>query len=60
MYSTYIIKINDLRKDDILKSLEFIEWKRQVKTNYTVFIKPNFTFPYHKGRDYDDIMGLFI
>ena len=47
MYSAYIIEIDNL-KGDLLKSLEFIDWKRQVKTDSRVFIKPNFTFPYYK------------
>jgi uncharacterized protein (DUF362 family) len=46
-YLTYISKITDL-KGDIVKSLEFINWRSQVKKDSTVFIKPNFTFPYYK------------
>ena len=45
-YSAYVSKIIDL-KGDILKSLEFINWKKQVKKDSTVFIKPNFTFPHY-------------
>lgn len=46
-YSCYISKITDL-KEDLKKSLEFINWKEQVKKDSTVFLKPNFTFPYYK------------
>ncbi|MBI5680701.1 MAG: DUF362 domain-containing protein [Methanobacterium sp.] len=46
-YYAYISKITDL-KEDIEKSLKFIKWKKYVKKDSTVFIKPNFTFPYYK------------
>ena len=46
-YSAYITKVTDL-KEDIKKSLEFINWKDRVKSDSTVFIKPNFTYPYYK------------
>ena len=46
-YSAYISHITNL-KDDLLKSLEFIEWKNQVEKGSTVFVKPNFTYPYYK------------
>ena len=46
-YSVYISKVTDLKKD-IKKSLEFINWKDIVKSDSTVFVKPNFTFPYYK------------
>lgn len=46
-YLTYISKVTDL-KDDIKKSLEFIKWKDYVKSDSTIFIKPNFTYPYYK------------
>ncbi len=46
-YSAYISNISDLKKD-ILKSLDFIKWKTNVKSDSTVFIKPNFTYPYFK------------
>ena len=35
-------------KEDLLKSIEFCDWKNYVKTGSTVFVKPNFTFPYYK------------
>lgn len=46
-YLAYVSKIVNLR-EDLLKALEFIDWRRQVKKDSTVFIKPNFTFPYYK------------
>ena len=46
-YSAYITKVTDL-KEDIKKSLDFINWKDRVKSDSTVFIKPNFTYPYYK------------
>lgn len=46
-YLAYISRVTDL-KGDIKKSLEFIKWKDRVKSDSTVFIKPNFTYPYYK------------
>lgn len=46
-YSAYISKIS-LLKDDLSKALEFVNWKQQVRRGSTVFIKPNFTYPYYK------------
>ncbi len=46
-YSAYISHITNLR-DDLQKSLEFIGWKNQVEKGSTVFVKPNFTYPYYK------------
>jgi uncharacterized protein (DUF362 family) len=46
-YLAYISKVTDLKKD-VKKSLEFIKWKNRVKSDSTVFIKPNFTYPYYK------------
>ena len=48
MYSAYITDVDKYLKENLLKSLEFIEWKNQVKKESTVFVKPNFTFPYYK------------
>ena len=47
-YSAYIAEVDEDLKGNLIKSLEFIEWKKQVKTDSTVFVKPNFTFPYYK------------
>jgi uncharacterized protein (DUF362 family) len=46
-YLCYISKITDL-KEDLHKSLEFVKWKDCIKKDSTVFLKPNFTFPYYK------------
>lgn len=46
-YRAYITKVTGLKKD-IHNSLDFIEWKKQISNDSTVFIKPNFTFPYYK------------
>ncbi len=47
MYSAYITKFDDLQSE-IKKSLDFIDWKRQVKKDSIVFVKPNFTYPFYK------------
>ncbi len=46
-YRAYITKISHLR-DDITNSLEFIKWKDSIRNDSTVFIKPNFTYPFYK------------
>jgi uncharacterized protein (DUF362 family) len=46
-YRAYINKISNLH-DDIAKSLEFIQWKDTLCRDSTVFIKPNFTYPFYK------------
>nr|WP_287584800.1 DUF362 domain-containing protein [Candidatus Borrarchaeum sp.] len=43
----YVSKITNL-KENLLRGLEFINWRSQVKKDSIVFIKPNFTFPYYK------------
>ena len=48
MYSALITEIRAYLKEGLLKSLEFTEWKSHVKTDSTVFVKPNFMFPYYK------------
>ena len=48
MYSAYITEVKEDLKGDLIKSLEFVGWKRQVKKDPIVFVKPNFTFPYYK------------
>lgn len=48
MYSACVTEVNENLKRSLIKSLEFIEWKKRVKKDSTVFIKPNFTFPYYK------------
>jgi len=47
-YLAYIKKIDSELKYELAKSLEFIDWKRHINNNSTVFIKPNFTFPFYK------------
>jgi len=46
-YRAYITKIQDL-KQDISDSLSFIRWEEHVKNDDTVFVKPNFTYPFYK------------
>ncbi|UTB33117.1 MAG: DUF362 domain-containing protein [Methanobacterium sp. ERen5] len=46
-YLAYISKVDNL-EEDMKKSLEFINWKDTVKSDSTVFLKPNFTYPYYK------------
>ena len=45
--TVYLTKIDKMR-ENLLLGLEFIGWKDIVKTDSTVFLKPNFTYPYHK------------
>lgn len=46
-YNVYIKQISNLH-EDILNGLEFINWKDILHNNSTVFIKPNFTYPFYK------------
>ena len=46
-YFASITKITDLKKD-ISNSLEFVRWRDHISNDSTVFIKPNFTYPYFK------------
>jgi len=48
MFSASVTEVNKNLKRSRINSLEFIEWKKWVKTDSTAFIKPNFTFPYYK------------
>jgi len=43
----YITKIGKMR-ENLLSGLEYVGWKDMIKTDSTVFLKPNFTYPYHK------------
>lgn len=45
MYSAYITQVDNDLKDKLSEGLDFIDWKRQVRKDSIVFIKPNFTFP---------------
>lgn len=46
-YRAYITKIRDL-KQDIRDSLSFTGWEKHVNKGDTVFVKPNFTYPFYK------------
>lgn len=46
-YRAYITKISNLH-NAIANSLEFIQWKDSIRSDSTVFIKPNFTYPFYK------------
>ncbi len=46
-YRAYITKVSNLH-DDVANSLEFIQWKDSIRNDSTVFIKPNFTYPFYK------------
>jgi uncharacterized protein (DUF362 family) len=47
-YLAYIARVNGELKQHLWKGLEFIDWKKYVKSDSTVFLKPNFTFPTHE------------
>ena len=47
-YLAYIDKLNGDLKASLQKALEFVNWKKYIHKNSTVFIKPNLTFPYYK------------
>ena len=46
-YRSYIKKISDLRSD-ITQGLDYLNWKDLIHSDSTVFIKPNFTYPFYK------------
>lgn len=46
-YRAYITKVSHLH-DDIANSFEFIQWKDSIRNDTTVFVKPNFTYPFYK------------
>jgi len=46
-YKAYVAPFGNLR-EDITRCLEFIGWENTIKRGSTVFIKPNFTYPYYK------------
>ena len=45
MYSVYIAEVDGRLNMNLLEGLQFIDWKKYVKKDSVVFIKPNFTFP---------------
>lgn len=47
MYSAYISKVSNDLPITIRNALEFINFRDEVKKDSVVFVKPNFTFPYH-------------
>ena len=48
MYSAYITEVGEDMKENLIESLEFVNWKSQVKKDSTVFVKPNFMSLYYK------------
>lgn len=48
MNPAYITEVNEGLKRSLLDSLEFISWKKYLKKDSVVFVKPNFTFPRYK------------
>jgi uncharacterized protein (DUF362 family) len=50
MFSAYIDKIQSDPAKTLLSGLEFVDWKKYIKSDSKVFIKPNLTFPsYREG-----------
>lgn len=52
MFYAYLAKIKNKKElqKGLLDALEFIHWKDHIKSDSTVFVKPNFSFPkYRKG-----------
>ena len=47
-YRAYIADTGDDLKATLERGLQYVNWDRYVNGNSTVFLKPNFTFPYHK------------
>jgi len=48
MYSAAIAKVNGELRQNLLKCLEYVNWKEYVKKDSVVFVKPNFTFSQYK------------
>jgi len=46
-YRAYISNISDLH-NEVNKSFDYIRWKEIIQPGATVFIKPNFTYPFYK------------
>jgi len=44
----YVDKFGDDLKSSLRKALQFVNWGKYIHQNSTVFVKPNFTFPYYK------------
>ncbi len=47
-YSAYIDSLGNHSELTLRRALQFINWEKYIGKDSTVFIKPNFTFPYYK------------
>jgi len=47
-YLAAIAKVNGELRRNLLKCLEYVNWKEYAKKDSVVFVKPNFTFPLYK------------
>jgi len=47
-YRAYIGDTGNDLKATLERGLQYINWDTYINSNSTVFLKPNFTFPYHK------------
>ena len=47
-HRAYINEIGDDLESTLQAGLEFIEWHKYINSNTRVFVKPNFTTPFHK------------
>jgi len=48
-YYGYFAEISNLT-EDLKDGLEYVHWYGYVKSDSILFIKPNFTYPFHKPR----------
>jgi len=44
IYSVYMVKVDGKLEKRLLEGLQFVDWKKYVKKDPTVFVKPNFTY----------------
>jgi uncharacterized protein (DUF362 family) len=50
MYSAFVSRVSGNLDEVLTEGLDFIDWTANVRSDSTVFVKPNFTFPtYSKG-----------
>lgn len=47
-YRAYVDEIDNNLKATLERGLRFIDWDKHVDKSSTVFVKPNFTFPYYR------------
>jgi len=47
-YSAYIDSLGNYPNLTLRRALQFINWEKYIRKGSTVFVKPNFTFPYYK------------